>query len=473
MRQTSHCAEEVKKQLATLDEEENLKIEPDTKAPAVEPLTTATEEQEELYDVYTIPGGVVILRVDENGQSEENIIDTTIADAVTEANSVPATETQIPGQKAQPPLKGKERVQHAILTVSFYSFLILSGLLLQSSLSFNSPTATVTLIPKSQQVTLTGTLQLGRLLNSLTLSQSQTVPTTGHGHQDARAATGSITFYNGQLNSVSVPAGTVLTASNGVQVITEQDALIPKASPPIEGQATIAAHTGTTGSLGNIPTKALNQTCCALSVLAVNLAPFHGGQDERNFQTVTKNDMNAVTATLQPAVEQSMQAALQGLLQQGEALQTLPCTPTVTADHHVGQEATTVRVTAFETCSAIAYEPQALETKAKALLSRQAAITLGTGYSLIGDVQTSITQAVVTHAIPILAFSCQGTWVYALSQEAQQQMKQHIAGKAKQEALTLLLSLPGIEQASIRWDEQTKLPESLNALHLVIIVPNS
>jgi hypothetical protein len=98
---------------------------------------------------------------------------------------------------------------------------------------------------------------------------------------------------------------------------------------------------------------------------------------------------------------------------------------------------------------------------------------LGTGYSLKGDMQVRITQATVPHAIPTLTFSCQGTWVYALSQEAQQQIKQRIAGKARQEAIKLLLSLPGIEKAPIRWDEQTTLPESLDALHLVIVVPNS
>src|SRR5260370_18564837 len=97
---------------------------------------------------------------------------------------------------------------------------------------FNPLTVSVTLAARSQQVSLTGTLQLGRVLNPITLSQSQTVPTTGHGHQDAKQATGYITFYNGQLTSVFIPAGTTLTGNSGVQIITDQDANIPTAKLP-------------------------------------------------------------------------------------------------------------------------------------------------------------------------------------------------------------------------------------------------
>src|SRR5260370_35371702 len=88
---------------------------------------------------------------------------------------------------------------------------------------FNPLTVSVTLAARSQQVSLTGTLQLGRVLNPITLSQSQTVPTTGHGHQDAKQATGYITFYNGQLTSVFIPAATTLTGNNRVHIITAPD----------------------------------------------------------------------------------------------------------------------------------------------------------------------------------------------------------------------------------------------------------
>src|SRR5258708_31450942 len=84
----------------------------------------------------------------------------------------------------------------------FYLVLVLSTLAFQVYELLNPPIATVTIVPKSQTISLTGTLKLGRLLPPLTLSQAQTVPTTDRGHQDARAAQGLITFYNGQLSDV-------------------------------------------------------------------------------------------------------------------------------------------------------------------------------------------------------------------------------------------------------------------------------
>jgi hypothetical protein len=466
--QGNNLEEEIASNTANLTPQED---DQDTEIPKEdEALTPLEGKTGETIHIHYFPDAIVILREDEEGTQEENVIDSTVAGtAATKHTNVSTEQTQPPEQEAKPLLTEKKKTRHALLTVSFYIFLILSGLILQSSLPFYSPTATVTIIPKSQQITVNGTLQLGRIVAPITLSQSQTVATTGKGHQDARNATGSITFYNGQLNSVSVPAGTVLTASNGVQVITEQDALIPKAWPPIEGQATIAAHTVTPGSLGNIPAKAINQACCALSVLAVNLAPFHGGQEKRDFQTVTKSDLDTTTETLTSGVAASMQAALQGQVQSGEALVTPSCTPTVSADHRVGEEAVTVKVTVSETCSTVAYDPLALKSQATQLLTMHASKQLSQGYSLLGDIQVTVKQATVTGAHTTLEFLCQGTWVYALDKASQAHMKTLIAGKTKQEALRLLASLPGIERIAMNWDESTKLPNTPSTIHIVIL----
>ncbi len=451
------------KLVPSLSEQNNQ--EPATEIPAKEesePLISASGEQEELYDVYTIPGGVVILRAD------ETVIETTLAGTTTTEGNT--EQKQAPEQGTEPLRTGKEQTRLAILTVSFNSLLIFSCLLLQLYFLLNPPTAIVTLMPKSQQVTLTGVLQLGHILAPLTLSQSQTVPTTGNGHQDAKVAQGTLTFYNGLLTPQTVAAGTILTGSSGIQIVTTENAAIPPGNPPTYGQATVSAHALHPGTRGNIPPGDIHQACCANAVLAKNTTPFHGGQDERNFQTVTKQDIATGAATLKPAVAQSMQAAFQTHLHQAEELFVFPCAPTVRADHQPGAEAGQVTVTVSETCSTVAYDKDALQAKATDLVSHQARQQLGTGYSLVGNVQVTVNQAQVSHAIPTLVFSCQGTWVYALSQEAQQQLKQRIAGKPKQEALTLLLLWPGIQSASIRWDEQTKLPNDLNAIHLVILV---
>jgi len=53
------------------------------------------------------------------------------------------------------------------------------------------------------------------------------------------------------------------------------------------------------------------------------------------------------------------------------------------------------------------------------------------------------------------------------------QMKHLIAGKLRQEAIKLLLSLPGIETATLEGDGTPQLPKSFDAIHLRMIVPNS
>jgi hypothetical protein len=439
----------------------------DTKLPKeAEAITPLEGKTGETIHIHYFPDAIVILREGEEGAQETNFIDSTVAGTTTTEGNT--EQKQAPEQKTEP-LNGQENTRLAILSVSFNSFLILSCLLLQLYMLLNPPTAIVTIMPKSQTVTFTGMLQLGRLFNPTTVSQTATFPTTGRGHQDAKVAQGTLTFYNGLLMPQTIAAGTLLTGSSGVQIVTTEDAAILPGNPPTYGQATVSAHALHPGTRGNIPPGDIHQACCANAVLAKNTTPFHGGQDERNFQTVTKQDISTGAAPLKPVVAQSMQAALQTHMQQSEEIFRFPCAPTVRADHHVGEEAAQVTVTVAETCSAVAYDKAALQAKATELVSHQARQKLGTGYSLLGNVQVTVNQAEVSHALPTLVFSCQGTWVYALDTTSQEHIKTIIAGKTKQEALHLLASLPGIERVSMNWDERTKLPNTPSSIHIVMM----
>jgi hypothetical protein len=134
-----------------------------------------------------------------------------------------------------------------------------------SAILLSLPTATVTIMAQSTAVTVTKTLRLrtegeqqgeqllvGRSLSTLTLSQARTVPTSGTGHQDAAAAHGMVTFYNALSLVQTVPAGEMLTGTDGIQVVTDQDAVIPAAILPTFGQATVTAHSLQIGPIGNI-----------------------------------------------------------------------------------------------------------------------------------------------------------------------------------------------------------------------------
>src|SRR5260370_6059643 len=223
------------------------------------------------------------------------------------------------------------------------SLLLLSYLVTSACITvFFPPVVTVTLLTKSKSITVAGTLQLpARYILPITLTQSQSAPATGRGHQNAASATGIVTFYNGQFQNVTIQPGTILSGPHGVQVITDQNAVIPAATinPPAFGQITVTAHALHPGSNGNIAAYAINAPCCFASVIAKNPEHFTGGQDERNFQTVAQSDIETISTPLRRAVSHSMQAALQGQEKPQEHLAMPPCTPTVASDHQEGAEA--------------------------------------------------------------------------------------------------------------------------------------
>src|SRR5258708_3625811 len=447
----SRYSEEVTKLLARLDgQQEN-----------TEPETPIPDTQEPIQDVYI----QYIFIEREAEEDEQDIIDSTLT--VTEPDTnVPYTPPIQPLTKTQ--ARDEKTSKHVgLFMMSLLLFLCFASIALQLHFILNPPIATIILIPKSQTLSLNATAQLGRLLPPTTLSQEKTVLTTGHGHQDARAATGIVTFYNGSNTPQTINAGTVFTGNDGIQVATDTDATIPAENPPVFGQATVPAHALTANAKDNIQAYDINLAVSS-DLTVKNLSNFSGGQDARDFQTVTKQDIANVATTLKTTLAQSMQGALTGQVQSGEALVTPPCTPKVSTDHQIGDEATQVKVTLSETCSGVAYHTLDLESKATQLLTTQGLKKLGTGYSLLGDVQVTTTTATVTASHPIIAFSCNGVWVYVLSDKAQEHIKDLIKGKTTQDALHLLASQPGIERVSTSWDVNTKLPKDTQNIDLVI-----
>ena len=198
-------------------------------------------------------------------------------------------------------------------------------------------------MPKSQTVTLSGTVQLGRVVPPITISQSQTTPATGKGHQDARVATGSVTFYNGLFTKQFNASGTVYTGSDGVAIVTTQDAAIPPGSPSTGyGTLTIPAQAMQAGARGNI--QAGDIAIAINNGLLVRNSQFSNGQDQRDYHYVTFADITYAAAPLKTTVAQSITGALHGQLRLHEQLQLLPCSPSVSSDHQPLDEATIFKV---------------------------------------------------------------------------------------------------------------------------------
>jgi Baseplate J-like protein len=419
-----------------------------------QPLTPE-EEELETYHVYPLDEGIYIVKEHVQTPQDDQTIEATLV-------------------KKHPDFQ-------AYGLLIFGAVLTLSCLAFSLTLALFPPIVTVTLISKTATVKAAETLQLvtgiprqgqihGRFLPPLTLSQAQTVITTGTGHQDATHASGLITLYNGQFSSQTIPAGTVLTGADGVVIVTDQEVSIPAGNPPDYGQTSVSAHALHAGSGGNIPAFDINEACCGASVLAKNLAAFSGGQDERSFHIVSQADIHDVVSALQPTLSQSMQPAIQSRLMQTEALFPLACTTTVIADHRVGEEAAHVKVTLLQTCQGIAYDTATFRQHVTTLLNVKALHQFGTGYRLVGEIAISSIQTTTTNKAVTLAFVAQGRWEYTLSEEAVQRLKNNLAGKTKQAALRYLGSLPGIQSATISGvEEEQRLPKSLSIIRIVSI----
>src|SRR6266487_250188 len=230
-----------------------------------------------------------------------------------------------------------------------------------------------------------------RLLSEESPAFTRMVPTSGHGHTRAQAAGGTLTFYNAAPYTQTVAAGTVLTGTDGVQLVTDQAALLPAANLPAVGMATVPAQAVQVGPQGNIAPLDLNGLCCVAGVSVKNTDAFTGGQLARDYPVVAHQDVDTVVTRESIPLTQEAQARLQADVRPGEQLiAPAQCHPGVSTDHPVGSEASHVTITLTLTCQGEVYDQQAVEQLASTALSTQAHATLGTGYSVQGPITTSI-----------------------------------------------------------------------------------
>src|ERR1051326_5745786 len=155
----------------------------------------------------------------------------------------------------QPLVKAKRRRAATTLTIGdvlemlyligWVCFVLVGSLYVAATV----PHTRVIVYARMYPAQLTATLDIPtQILAPVTVTRSQTAPTTGHGYEEARAATGLLTVFNGSFAPHSFPIGTVLTGSGGMKVVTRAAVTVPEAQPPQFGQAHVPASTVTTGS---------------------------------------------------------------------------------------------------------------------------------------------------------------------------------------------------------------------------------
>jgi hypothetical protein len=372
-----------------------------------------------------------------------------------------------------------------LLVLCFFLTVVVSGIVLVPVLTAS---ATVTIIAASTEISSTTTVTLimgnphsgagqvaGRVLSTFTLRQEQVVSTTGTGHQQARAAHGTITLYNALPEVQTVPAGTLLVGANGVQIVTEEDALIPAGSLSTNGQVSVFARALQSGPAGNIRANDIYGACCRADVFAQNPTPFQGGQNARVFPMVTAQDISGALASLKASVTTSVQAAVHTQVHPDETLITpVPCTPKVTTNHAAGDEATQVTVRLDETCTGDTYDTLALKALTTQEITQKAAKNLDTGYTLAGEVQVTVTPSLVNEhqrGPRVLQVRGVGTWAYQFSDAQLRRMAQMLAEKNRHEATVLLLAQPGVSQVamSIAGTDTNSFPADAGRIRVLVL----
>ncbi len=320
------------------------------------------------------------------------------------------------------------------------------------------PHTLVVLYTKAKPANITATLDLPtRTLAPVMITRSATIPTTGHGHQDARAASGSLTFYNGLFTAQTVPIGTEFVASNGVKVATDATLTIPASdpttTPPQLGYATVASSAVGAGAVGNIAAYAINGTF-GNGISVKNTSPFQHGQDARDYTAVAKSDLSSLTITVNQTVTQAFTTAFP--VRQGEEAIPTTCHTTATPTHQVGEEAQTVTLTVVKTCSAVAYNSQQLKRLATAAFT---ATRPGRQYQIIGQVLTSI----VTVSPLTVHLTC--AWAVVFTQNDEQLLAEKIAGDTPDQGRKVLEQIGVIAYASI----PGTLPPAMYITFLVLV----
>jgi hypothetical protein len=368
-----------------------------------------------------------------------------------------------------------------VLTALFILMIMAGGLV---SFFLFLPTATITVVPKSVQIQTTGTIAVvsgtangtrdeipGRMLSSITMSQTHTAATTGRTILPARPGRGTITFYNAALSPQTLVAGTLLSGSSGIQVVTGQDIIVPAATYPTFGEAHVPAHAVQLGEAGNIKAGDIYGPCCLLNIQAVSSA-FDGGQAAQDYQSVSKSDIDTTEASLKTELRRRVSAALQTQVQSRDTLLIPPqCSPFMSADHEVGDRATQVQVTVTQSCTGIAYETQAFRQLVTLMQTQEALHEQSEHYSLSGEVQTTIPTVILdpTTGSYRLSVQSRGTWIYQLSQAELSHLAARIAGRSPKQATQLLRLSAGVQDVSLSNIGGATLPSDPQKIHFLLV----
>ncbi|MGH2495180.1 MAG: baseplate J/gp47 family protein [Ktedonobacteraceae bacterium] len=167
-----------------------------------------------------------------------------------------------------------------------------------------------TLVPY-QQPEQRASIRVPAVLLPLTVFTT-TVAVTPTGVQifPATRASGVLSITNGSILAQHVPAGMMVTGSNGVAVVTTESVDVPAGNGTTYGIAYVTAQAVTLGAKGNIPAFAL-QVVYGTSLFLKNERDFTGGKDAYHIPMMTPQDRQSALAKARGTL---LRQTLSGLL---------------------------------------------------------------------------------------------------------------------------------------------------------------
>ncbi len=344
---------------------------------------------------------------------------------------------------------------------------------------FGAPVTTVTLTPRSRQVTQNLSLTavsstpdaardqvLARIVSATSPTQSATASATGS--IPAKRATGQLTFINNTANAIIIQS-TVLVSSSSVQISFNGPISVP-ANPPT---TIVPGFAVTAGTAGNIPTLDLSKACCAPNnEIFVKNTAFAGGQDAQPDSVITQGDIDGAAGGLEATLTGVARGDLQGQVRGNERVVpgSSHCQPAVNANHRANDVEKSVTVQVAETCGEQVYDYSA--ARGIALKAQQTRVAgdpgLGSGFALDGHLSLIILSAGPANADGSFTLNAQvqGFWVYSFSQDRLRQLAALIAGKSQADARALLLQQAGV--AAAQFSDSGPLPVNTGEITVVI-----
>ncbi len=351
--------------------------------------------------------------------------------------------------------------------------------------------ATVTITPASKDLQKTYSLSAvtgapdtsrhqvrARLISATTPTYTSTVNATGQKYLAATYATGIINIWPGYSTEVW-NKGTIfygkLTSGASLDLILTVDV------GAINAPVNVAAVAAQAGASGNFPSTWPNWNwtasscsgsppCADSSFTAQSTGPFTGGQDARTVSIVQQSDINNAANSLISADQPYPQQMMQGQVKSNEQLIGTPqCASHVSSNHRAGVQASTVTVGVWFTCTGEVYDHDGALTLGATLLTNDAIGELGSGYALVGNINTAIVSVSLgSNNTVAITVSADGVWTYQFSNTQKQALAQLIAGKSVQAAQQILDSQPGVAKATIQLSGGQTLPSDPTKITIVV-----